>query len=451
MRISLLLLLTLFSVLNLPNANAQSGNSLTDYLKSHIIPVEDPMNLTDSVYHQFSSYRLIMVGDMHGTNEPADLALGLARLFSAKGDSVSLGMEIPKDQMTEFLNSGTDSSIYQSKFFNDPLILDGRESFAWANVIRRLKRNPKVEVFFFDINSDEINIGNRDSMMYVKIKKQMLRKPGWKTITLSGNMHAMTSEGERQAGSYLKNDAELKLTERMATISNYYQSGNCYANFGHGLEKREFNREPNEYDTLFPYKKYLIKVRKESPFPYSVIYYTNQITASPQVKGNLDRALIKQQLIAIEERDQRVRKSSDSINFVQQIDSSNLAVVVDLINRYGWMGKSMIGGRSNYIIWLIIQHADIETQHKYLPMLEESVEEGESRPIDLAYLKDRVLMRDGKKQIYGTQVVPLNDGTLAFYPIEDEVHVNNRRSALGMEPIEEYAKNFNIDYKLPSK
>ena len=157
-----------------------------------------------------------------------------------------------------------------------------------------------------------------------------------------------------------------------------------------------------------------------------------------------DTAAIKNQLAQIYERDQYIRKSDDSAAFRSMIDSSNLAQVEALIAKYGWMGKSKIGTMGNYTLWLVIQHADLATQEKYLPMLEKSVAESESRASELAYLKDRVLMRQGKKQIYGTQVVPSGNGMQEFWPIEDMTNVDKRRAEVGLEPIEQYAKKFNM-------
>ena len=60
-------------------------------------------------------------------------------------------------------------------------------------------------------------------------------------------------------------------------------------------------------------------------------------------------------------------------------------------------------------------------------------------------------MRQGKNQIYGSQVVNSKTGELVFYPIEDEKNVNIRRAKVGLQPIEEYAKYFGIEYKLKDK
>lgn len=163
----------------------------------------------------------------------------------------------------------------------------------------------------------------------------------------------------------------------------------------------------------------------------------------------IDTAAIRNRLEAIRLRDQKPRSGGDSVQFVHYIDSCNLVAVEALIAQYGWPTRSFVGPRGNNTVFLVIQHSDLPTQEKYLPLMEASVAQGESRPADLALLIDRVLMRQGKKQRYGSQVVPDDRGGQSFYPIEDEPNVNVRRASMGLQPIEEYAKFFGIDYRLP--
>ncbi len=54
-----------------------------------------------------------------------------------------------------------------------------------------------------------------------------------------------------------------------------------------------------------------------------------------------------------------------------------------------------------------------------------------------------------KKQLYGSQVVFNKTADQEFYPIEDEKNVNIRRKKVGLGPMESFAENFGIDYKLP--
>lgn len=69
--------------------------------------------------------------------------------------------------------------------------------------------------------------------------------------------------------------------------------------------------------------------------------------------------------------------------------------------------------------------------------------EDDVNPQNIAYLKDRVLVFSGKKQVYGTQLKK-NEITnkMELYDVEDEVHLDDRRKQIGLEPIAEYLKKF---------
>jgi hypothetical protein len=82
--------------------------------------------------------------------------------------------------------------------------------------------------------------------------------------------------------------------------------------------------------------------------------------------------------------------------------------------------------------------------------------QGEASATDAAKMRDRLLMFQGKKQIYGTQAanwVRPEDGTV-IWPIEDAENVNKRRKEAGFKTtVEEYAKRLRAEYdpneKLP--
>ncbi len=126
---------------------------------------------------------------------------------------------------------------------------------------------------------------------------------------------------------------------------------------------------------------------------------------------------------------------------IQRQDSISSNKLFEILDNYGWVGQSRVGSTANQAIWLTIQHSDIETQEKYLPLLQESVKNEESEGWHLAFLEDRILMRKNQKQIYGTQAVWDNElKTYRIYPIQDVKNVNQRRKKLGLKHIEEYAK-----------
>ena len=75
----------------------------------------------------------------------------------------------------------------------------------------------------------------------------------------------------------------------------------------------------------------------------------------------------------------------------------------------------------------------------------EKAPKGEVDVKDLAYLTDRVLANEGKKQRYGTQAV-FRDGKAVAKPIEDEAKVDERRKGVGLPPLREYLRQIEAVY-----
>lgn len=134
---------------------------------------------------------------------------------------------------------------------------------------------------------------------------------------------------------------------------------------------------------------------------------------------------------------------------IQRKDSANHIQVSKILDEYGWLGPSVVGQQGNTTLFLVIQHADLETQEKYLPMMRDAVSRGHATGGQLAFLEDRVALRRGKKQLYGSQIHRDNHtGEYRLAPIEDEPNVNKRRASVGLGPIEEYVKRWGIEYKV---
>ena len=150
-------------------------------------------------------------------------------------------------------------------------------------------------------------------------------------------------------------------------------------------------------------------------------------------------------------------KASDefvaAVKSQDEIDNRNMARLEEIIKQNGWPGKSLVGGEANKAAFLILQHSDLAHQEKYLPLLKEAAKKGEARPADVAMLEDRVLVRKGKKQIYGTQVHsgPDTGGKMVLDSIEDEEHVDERRASVGLMSLKEYLKHFGMEYHPPRR
>lgn len=181
-----------------------------------------------------------------------------------------------------------------------------------------------------------------------------------------------------------------------------------------------------------------------------------------QREMKLNKPLI-QQLDSIYTEDQKYRKqvketatqfgwNSKELKIISQqmqiADSINLIKVKSILDINGWLGIDIIGEAGSNTLFLVIQHADLETQEKYIPLLREAVTKKLANPSDLALMEDRIATRHHKKQRYGTQFMKdsLSDN---FYilPIEDEANVDARRAEVGLEPLEISAKRMGISYK----
>lgn len=123
------------------------------------------------------------------------------------------------------------------------------------------------------------------------------------------------------------------------------------------------------------------------------------------------------------------------------IDKRNMSRLEGIIAHFGWPGISTFGQEAATAAFLILQHSDLEQQKKYLPNFRTAVEAGEARSSSYALLYDRVLMGEGKKQLYGSQL-RLNEESGGYYlwPIDDDANVDQRRVALDMPPLAEYLK-----------
>jgi hypothetical protein len=132
---------------------------------------------------------------------------------------------------------------------------------------------------------------------------------------------------------------------------------------------------------------------------------------------------------------------------IHLLDSINLQKVTQILDEYGWLGTDKVGGRGNMAIFLVIQHADLEYQVKYLPMMREAVKAGNARGSSLALLEDRVALRQGKRQIYGSQIGRDPETNEHFVlPLDDPIHVDERRTEVGLPPLADYVKRWEIDW-----
>ncbi len=161
----------------------------------------------------------------------------------------------------------------------------------------------------------------------------------------------------------------------------------------------------------------------------------SQVCANPALSFEIIEMARLDQLI----RSRWIQTKDDALlEEIKKIDQLHSEKLTIIIKAYGWPGIQLVGNEGADAMWLLVQHSpNLEFQKKCLILLEDAVLEKDALPKHFAYLKDRILVTEGKKQIYGTQL-QLIEGKVIFYPIEDEDSIDSRRSSVGLCPLAEY-------------
>lgn len=142
-------------------------------------------------------------------------------------------------------------------------------------------------------------------------------------------------------------------------------------------------------------------------------------------------------------------EAKESFDKMKVVDSLNLKKVKKILDSRGWLGADIIGDKGVTTMFLVIQHADPETQREYLPMIREAFINGKIPANLLATLEDRVAIGKGEKQIYGTQIGGDPETNLSYVlPLIDPKNVDKRRSGVGLGPLQQYLSNFNITWNV---
>lgn len=131
---------------------------------------------------------------------------------------------------------------------------------------------------------------------------------------------------------------------------------------------------------------------------------------------------------------------------MERVDSLNQAIVFEILDKDGW--PSNLSNKANQAIWIVIDHSNLAFQRKYLYLVKEKAEECIIEKADYAILNDRVLMGEGKPQIYGTQIkmnATIVDDEIAMqfflWPVENPIVLDSLRNTMGLSPIKEYLQN----------
>lgn len=126
---------------------------------------------------------------------------------------------------------------------------------------------------------------------------------------------------------------------------------------------------------------------------------------------------------------------------VERNDAKNIKVIDKILKNGLPQGLTE---ESYKTIWIVIDHASLEKQEQYLPLVKQMATEGYIGVDEYAILYDRVAMGQNRPQRYGSQLVQFGNAEamqLYVWPIEDVEKLDSLRSAVGLSSFYNYLKH----------
>ena len=125
---------------------------------------------------------------------------------------------------------------------------------------------------------------------------------------------------------------------------------------------------------------------------------------------------------------------------VDRIDNENITIIDSLLQ--DGLPKHL-APESYKTIWIVIDHASLEKQEQYLPLIEQMADDDLIGRDEYATLFDRIAMKNNRPQRFGSQTVQFGTpDAMSFYvwPIEEPDKVDSLRATVGLTPLSEYIK-----------
>lgn len=154
--------------------------------------------------------------------------------------------------------------------------------------------------------------------------------------------------------------------------------------------------------------------------------------------------------------DQKIRRKAMKTGiWDKKIDKKNTLEMREIIKKYGWPIINLVGKKASKNAWLLVQHADhdVKFQKKCLKLMEDIYKRNSNfiNKTNIAYLRDRILVNEGKKQLFGTQFYTNKKGIFGVRPIKDIKNLDKKRKKYGLPPFSEYKKLINNYKQVPFK
>ncbi len=259
------------------------------FIRDNALKIKSVSNPPRLIAKQIKGFKVITVGEMHGTNETPQFVLGLVRLLAKKNKSIVLGLEIPHGEqinIDRFVETGDLSILKNAPFFTRDF-QDGRSSKAMAALLTKVRKFKNVKVFCFDPAPDDISGQDRDTKMAVGLRKALVEMNPDVMLVLAGNIHASLAVGTpwdpqyKPMGYELYSlpDSPISQSEILAIRLRYIMGSAwvCYTSKPCG--KNDMTEPKNNYSEALPWNNYFLK-EPDITNGYNATFFARSISAS---------------------------------------------------------------------------------------------------------------------------------------------------------------------------
>ncbi|MFD2554790.1 DUF6624 domain-containing protein [Sphingobacterium tabacisoli] len=139
----------------------------------------------------------------------------------------------------------------------------------------------------------------------------------------------------------------------------------------------------------------------------------------------------------------------EKLSLMNTQDSINRGIALNILDTFGWLDQSVLSPDANKAFFYTIQHADFQTQVKYKPFIEDAFRRGQISSHEYAIFQDRLNVRLGKNQLFGSQTAVDNIGNSYLYPVDHIDSIHRRRAEIGLQQLDLQLKESNIKYSFP--
>ena len=209
-------------------------------------------------------------------------------------------------------------------------------------------------------------------------------------------------------------------------------------------------KEPQWYSENYEHDEDLVSLHGDARWK---VFADSNAVRQERIERHYDKPL-RQRLKQIGKADQDIRYQFlqafnaqpknqalvDSLDReMHRIDSLNQAAICDILDKRGFVGSQVVGDASD-AFWMIIQHASVEHQRKYLPEFQKAADRGDLPLWQVAMMEDRIAMFEDRPQKFGSQLVEGPGGEMVLYKLLDPEMVDVWRKEKGMGPLADYLR-----------